>query len=74
MTSQNARDDLVKKVPNLTFGMTAIGQGLLKGVEVFIGTWYVCRYSCVCNSIIKYVKLFSDIQNKEGSMSAGKLP
>ena len=34
MTYQNARDDLVKKVPHFARGGTAIGQGLLAGIQV----------------------------------------
>ena len=36
MTSQNARNDMVKKVPRFAGGATAIGLGLLAGVEVLI--------------------------------------
>ena len=46
LTSQKARDDLVTKVPHFANGVTAIGLGLLAGIQVL-------THSCIPNYIIK---------------------
>ena len=46
LTSQKARDDLVEKVPDYAGGGTAIGQGLLAGIEVL--THWVFMYIRAC--------------------------
>ena len=60
MTSQNARDDLVKKVPHFADGGTAIGQGLLAGIQVLF--MYIRAYVIIS---LHYVEMISGIHNIE---------
>ena len=60
MTSQNARDDLVKKVPHFADGGTAIGQGLLAGIQVLF--MYIRAYVIIS---LHYVEMINGIHNIE---------